>query len=78
MATHSEHARYITKWRIGHTQSLLRRTYPRLRNYQDNAKLVFHSTARYKMEWIYTETKMSGQGSLGNEKESYTLSRKKE
>ena len=64
MATHSEHAHYITKWRIGHTQLLMRCTYQRLHNCHDNAKLACHCTARYKMEWIYTQTKMSGQGSL--------------
>ena len=26
---------YITKWRIGHTQLLMRHTYPQLRNCQD-------------------------------------------
>ena len=35
-----------------------------LPNCQDNTKLVRHYTARYKMEWIYTQTKMSDQGSL--------------
>ena len=41
---------------------------------QGNGKLARHCTARYKIEWIYTQTKMSGQGSLelispDNEKE---------
>ena len=44
--------------------SLKRRTHPPLRNYRDNAKLACHGPARYKMEWIYTQTKMSGPDSL--------------
>ena len=28
------------------------------------AKLACHGPARYKMEWIYTQTKMSDQGSV--------------
>ena len=27
-------------------------------------KLACHCTVHYQMEWIYTQTKMSGQGSL--------------
>ncbi len=54
---------YRTKWRIRHAQSS-RCTNPRLRNCQDNGELACHCTARYKMEWIYTQTKVSGQGSL--------------
>ena len=42
----------------------MRRTHPLLRNRQANAKLACHCTARYKMKWIYTQTKMRGQGSL--------------
>ena len=65
MATHSEHAHYITKWRIRHTQLSMHRTHPLLCNYyQDNAKLACHCAMRYKMEWIYTQTKMRGGGSL--------------
>ena len=40
------------------TQSLMRRTHPPLRNCRD------HGPARYKIEWIYTQTKMRNQGSL--------------
>ena len=40
------------------------RTHPLLSNCQDNAKLACQCTARYKMEWIYTQTKMGGGGSL--------------
>ena len=47
MATHSEHAHYITKWRIRHAQLSMRRTHPLLRNCQDNAKLTCHCTVRY-------------------------------
>ena len=54
----------ITKWRIRHTHSIMRRTHPLLRNCRDNAKLACHCTARYKIEWIYTQSKMSGGGSL--------------
>ena len=64
METYFEHVHYITKWHIRHTQSLMHRTHPLLHNCQDNAKLACHCTARYKMEWIYTQTKMGGQGSL--------------
>ena len=49
----------ITKWHIRHTQLSMRRTHPLLRNCRDNAKLACHCTASYKMEWIYTQTKMS-------------------
>ena len=42
----------------------MRRTHPLLRNCQDNAKLACHCTARYKIEWIYVQSKMSGGGSL--------------
>ena len=51
----------MTKWHIKHT---LRRTHPPLRNCRDNRKLVCHGPARCTMEWIYTQTKMIGQGSL--------------
>ena len=59
---------------LGHTQSLTHRTHPWLRSCQDNGKLACHCTARYKMEWIYTQTKMSDQGSL----ELALIMRKKE
>ena len=64
MATHYEHAHYMTKWRIGHAQSLTCCTNPQIRNCQDDEKLACHGPARYKMEWIYTQAKVSGQGSL--------------
>ena len=54
----------IKKWRIRHTQSLMRRTHPLLRNCRDNAKLAYHCTARYKIEWIYMKTKVRGPDSL--------------
>jgi hypothetical protein len=64
MATQYEHAHYMTKWRIGHAQSLTRCMNSRSRNCQEKEKLACHCTARYKMELIYTQTKVSGQGSL--------------
>ena len=42
----------------------MRRTHPLLSKCQDNAKLACHCTVRYLMEWIYTQTKMRGQGNL--------------
>ena len=33
-------------------------------NCRDNAKLMSHGPARYKIEWIYTRTKVSGPDSL--------------
>ena len=45
----------MTKWRIRHTLFV---------NCRDNAKLACHGPARYKMEWIYTQTKISDQGSV--------------
>jgi hypothetical protein len=38
MATHYEHAHYMTKWRIRYAQSLTRCINPRLRNYQEKDK----------------------------------------
>jgi hypothetical protein len=64
MATHYEHALYMTKWRIRHVQSLTRCVNLRTRNCQDNEKLACHGPARYKMEWIYTQAKVSGQDGL--------------
>jgi hypothetical protein len=64
MATQYEHAHYMTKWRIGHAQSLTRCINSRLRNCQEKEKLACHCTARYKMELIYTQAKVSGRGSL--------------
>ena len=42
----------------------MRCTHPLLRDCRDNAKLACHCTARYKTEWIYTQSKMSSGGSL--------------
>ena len=42
----------------------MRRTHPLLRNCRDNAKLACHCTARYKIEWSYIKTKVSGPDSL--------------
>ena len=39
-------------------------TRPRLHNFRDNIKRVYHGPARYKMEWIYTRAKVSGQDGL--------------
>ena len=65
MATHYEHAHYCDKMAyIRHTLFVKRRTHPPLRSCRDNAKLACHGPARYKMEWIYTQTKMSDQGSI--------------
>jgi hypothetical protein len=64
MAIHYAHAHYMTKWHIGRAQSLMCYTNPQQRNYQDKEKIVCHAPARYKMDWIYTQTKVSGQGSL--------------
>ena len=65
--TMSEHAHYTTKWHIY-------QTHPQLINCPDNTKLVCHRRVHYKMEWIYTPTKVSGQSSL----ELALESRKKE
>ena len=78
MATYSEHVHYIIKWRIRHTHSITRCTYPPLCNYRDNAKIACHGPARYKRNWIYTQTKMRGQlrqswVSPGNEREKERL-----
>ena len=55
MATNSEHAHYIIKWRIRHTQSLML-----LCNCRDNAKLACHCTVCYRIEWIYIKSKVRG------------------
>ena len=39
-------------------------THPQLNHCPDNAKRACHRRACYKMEWIYTRTKVSGHGSL--------------
>ena len=59
------HAHYMTKWRIRHPII----NGPYTPNSRDNAKLACHGPVCYKMEWIYTKTKIRGQGSPGNEKE---------
>ena len=65
MATHYERAHYYDKMAyIRHTLFVKRRTHPPLRSCRDNAKLECHGPARYKMEWIYTQTKMNDQGSV--------------
>ena len=43
------------------THSIVNTPYTLLCNWQDN---TCHGPACYKMEWIYTQTKMRGQGSL--------------
>ena len=79
MATYSEHAHYITKWRVSDTPTtIMRRTHPLLRNCRDNAKLACHCTARYKIEWIYTRTKVRGPDSLELALEMRKKERKKE
>ena len=42
----------------------MRCTHPPLCNCRDNAILACNGPARYKMEWIYTQTTMKDQGSL--------------
>ena len=56
----------------------MRRTHPLLRNCRDNAKLACHYTVRYKIEWIYTQSKMSSGGSLELALEMRKKKRKKE
>jgi hypothetical protein len=54
-------------WQNGVTDTPTRTmwcTHPQLRSCQDNAKPACHRRARYKMEWIYTRTKVSGHGIL--------------
>ena len=50
-------------YKIRHAQSLTRCTNPRTRELS-KYKIAWHGPARYKMEWIYTQAKVSGQGSL--------------
>ena len=62
---HIPSMRIISQNEVSDTPSMRRtRTHPPLRNCRDNAKLACHCTSRYKVEWIYTQTKMRGQGSL--------------
>ena len=42
----------------------MRCTHPQLNRCPDNTKRACHGPACYKMEWIYTQTKMSDQGSV--------------
>ena len=42
----------------------MRCTHPQLNRCPDNTKRACHRRARSKMEWIYTQTKVSGHGSL--------------
>ena len=39
-------------------------TNPQLNNGHYNTKLVCHRSARYEMEWIYTQTNVRSQGSV--------------
>ena len=55
----------------------MRHTHPLLRNCRDNVKIACHCTARYKIEWIYTQSKMSGGGSLELAQETRKKERKK-
>ena len=77
MATHYEHAHYMTKWRIRHTLFInVPYTHPPLRNCRDNTKLAYHGPAHYM------RTKVRGPESLElalemRKKESYTLSGRK-
>ena len=43
--------------------------------YHDNAKLACHCTARYNMEWISTQTKMSSQSNLELAQETRIVAR---
>ena len=43
----------------------------------EKTKLACHCTARYKMEWIYTQTKIRDQGSLELDMEMRKKERKK-
>ena len=62
MATYSEHAHYITKMAY-QTDPFDNAPYTTTITYCRD-KLACHCTARYKIEWIYTQSKMSGGGSL--------------
>ena len=42
----------------------MRCTHPLFNRCHDNTKLAGHGPARYKMEWIYMRTKVSGSDSL--------------
>ena len=73
MVIHSEHAHYITKWHIRHTQLSMHRTHPLLRNFQDNIKLACHCIACYIQNEIDLYSKVH-QASLELAQEtSYTL-----
>ena len=53
------------------TELSMRRPHPLLCNCQDNEKLAFHYTACYKMEWIYTQTKVRGGGRETRKKKNF-------
>ena len=56
-----------TLWQNGESDTpicKMRYTHPHLNHCPDNTKLACHRRVRSKMEWIYTWTKVSGQGSL--------------
>ena len=81
MATPYEHAHYMAKWLIRHTHSqnaLYTPTIKSLSTCPDNTKRACHRRARSKIEWIYTQTKVSGHGSLELAKENRKKERKKE
>ena len=78
MATYSEHAHYITKMAY-QTHPFDNVSYtPTITFCRDNDQLACHCTARYKIEWIYTKSKMSGGGSLELAQETRKKERKKE
>ena len=56
----------------------MRCTHPQLNRCPDNTKRACHRRARSKMEWIYTQTKVSGHGSLELAQENRKKERKKE
>ena len=58
-----EHAHYVTKWRIRHTHLCkMRCINPRLTVMI--TQVACHGRTLNKMEWIYTKTKVRGQGTL--------------
>ena len=56
----------------------MRCTHPLFNRCHDNTKLAGHGPARYKMEWIYMRTKVSGSDSLELALEMKKKERKKE
>ena len=63
----------VTKWRTSDTPFSSSAVHTHHYVALHNAKLACHGPARYEMEWIYAQTKMSDQGSIElaliNEKE---------